>query len=540
MINAAKARAGQRWAGLTPLLAVLLLTAATILLWGHFRPLDQDEVFVLQTDSVPTVRALVDVQRHTPISLDPLFYHLLGHGAVSLFGADAFAIRLPSLIGYLLMQVCLFLVAKRFGGPRAGFVAAAVPALTATLFYGVQARPYGVLLGLGAATLLGWQRAVCHRSSKGRPPMGALLLLAGALALALNTHYFAILLLIPLYAAELVRTFERVRRHLPFDWRVWLAIAAGTLAEAFTLPFQKGAGEFRNHYYNAGYVGLHAVTQSYRALFINYTTYPAAVQLLLECVLVVFALGLLCLLWRRWVGRGLFRRADTVSSAERIYLLVLAAMPVFGFLLARFVTHSIEVRYVLSAMLGIAVLIAIAARPLLATRRGFAGTATVLLLAILASGAERVLEERRHRDALLQALRVSPQLQARLLANPAARIYVQNLGFFEETMPLLPSAMRSRMVLLYSGEQEIRWLRHDTAALTVLHMQHFTSVPTQSYEDLRHQPGEHLMLLHPDGWEWLGRAFTEEHADVRDTGLLLGGHIVAVRFLAKPAGVPER
>ena len=127
---------------------ILLLTTVVVLAWSHFRLLDQDEVFVLQTASVPTVRALIDVQRQYPISLDPLFYHLLSHACVRLFGATAFAVRLPSLAGYLLLQMCLFRIGAAITSERAGLIAATIPALTATLFYGVQARPYGILLGL--------------------------------------------------------------------------------------------------------------------------------------------------------------------------------------------------------------------------------------------------------------------------------------------------------------------------------------------------------------------------------------------------------
>ena len=128
--------------------------------------LDQDEIFVLQTDSVGSVRALIEVQRHYPVSLDPMVYHLLAHTCVRFFGATAFAIRLPSLAGYLLMQICLFRIGQMLAGERAGVVAAAIPTVTATLFYGVEARPYGVLLGLSALVLLSWLHAAERAGSR--------------------------------------------------------------------------------------------------------------------------------------------------------------------------------------------------------------------------------------------------------------------------------------------------------------------------------------------------------------------------------------
>ncbi|MGI4755637.1 MAG: glycosyltransferase family 39 protein [Janthinobacterium lividum] len=513
------------------LLATLLLTATILLAWGHFKPLDQDEVFVLQTDSVPSLRALIDVQRHTPISLDPLFYHLLGHASVNLFGACAFAVRLPSLLGYLLMQVCLFSTASRLASARAGVIAAAVPALTATLFYGVEARPYGVLLGLSALILLSWQNALLHQKGHRAP---ALITLALALALALNTHYFAVLLLIPLYTAELFRSVSvdgaKVRLHM--DRAMLLAIACGSAGVVFALPFQKAAGEFRKHYYNAGGVSLHAVTQSYRALLVNYTTYSMGVQRALGAVLLLLALLLMWCVWKQ------FRSPTHVPAAERVFLVVLAALPFFGFLLARFVTHSIEVRYVLPAIVAIAILVALSAEPWLRSSRRYAAVLALLLLAIAAAGVERVRDQRMKQASLLASLVVTPQLQARLLASPAARLYVQNLGFFDEISPYVPDEVRSRMVLLYSREEEISWLHHDTAALTAMHMQHFTSVPTASYEDLQQQPGDHLLLLHPDGWEWVGRALSRDHANPVELGSALGGELVLVHFPARQEQAP--
>ena len=499
---------------------ILLLTAGIVLAWGHVRLLDQDEVFVLQTDSVRSVHALIDVQRHYPISLDPLFYHLLSHACVRLLGATAFAIRLPSLAGYLLMQVCLFLVGRTLAGERAGLVAAAIPALTATLFYGVEARPYGLLLGLSALVLLSWLRSA--GSVRGRRT-GWLMTLAVTLALALNTHYFAVLLLVPLCGAEFFRA-ARTRR---VDWPVFLAIAMGMAGIGFTLPFQHAAGEFRLHYYNAGNVGPHAVTQSYRALFINYTNYSMSVQHVVMAVLVVLVLALLAALWR-----GIRKPASTSAVAGQVYLLLLATLPFAGFLLARFVTHAIEVRYVLPTMVALSLLIAMALRPQRWPVRGFHAAMSGLLLMTALAGAERVREESAVSHARLAALVLSAELRERLLATPGTRLYVQNLGSFEEDVPYIEdAAVRDRITLLYSSGEELRWLRHDTAALTAMHLRHFTSVPVMSYEDLKLQPGEHLLLLrYGGGWNWIDSAFTEDHARVQQFTHALDGDIVAVQF----------
>ncbi|MEZ2347461.1 glycosyltransferase family 39 protein [Terriglobus sp. RCC_193] len=495
----------------TLLVLLLILTAASALAWGHYRLLDQDEWFVFQTDTVSSISKLIEVQLHYPISLDPLFYHLLGHASTSLFGATAFAIRLPSLLGFLLMQVCLYNVAKRIAGNFAGFVAAAVPALTATLFYAQQARPYGVLLGLGALLLLAYQHG-----TRDTQRTGWLISLAVTLALALNTHYFAILLLLPLYTAELVRIVQRRR----IDWPMIFAIALGSAGALLTLPFQKGAGEFRKHYYNVGRVGLHAITQSYRALFLNYTQYSLRTQQILIVLLVLAALIFAGALFAR------FRKNDPdVPLAEKVFLLVLAILPFFGFLLARFVTHSIEVRYILPAILGLSVLIAVAVAPL--ERSPFRARALVGVVLVLLVG----LGFSRAANANLQ--RPSPRMltvsHVPALPDP---IYIQNMGNFNELGNVVSDpAVRSRIALVYSAPLEIALAHHDTQSLTAEHMRHFTGYRIDRYEDLRNQPGPHLMILYRvDGWNWLQNALQQDHATIAPLGPALGGKLVSVTF----------
>jgi 4-amino-4-deoxy-L-arabinose transferase-like glycosyltransferase len=137
-----------------PAFAFLALTAAISLLWSHFKLLGWDEFLELWTDSAPSIGQVVHIQRNWPISLDPLAYHAITHAAIQLFGAGAFAIRLPSLLGFLLMQICLFVYVRRIGGERAAIFALAFPALTATLYFSAEGRPYGLLLGLCALALV--------------------------------------------------------------------------------------------------------------------------------------------------------------------------------------------------------------------------------------------------------------------------------------------------------------------------------------------------------------------------------------------------
>jgi 4-amino-4-deoxy-L-arabinose transferase-like glycosyltransferase len=505
------------------------LTAAVSLGWSHAKLMSQDEMYQFQTDSVGSLTELVQVQKSWPISLDPLLDHALAHGAMQVFGVGAFAERLPALAGFLLMQVCLFFLVRNWAGDRAGVVAAAFPAVTATLYYSAEGRPYGLLLGLYALALLCWQIAVREPTSQmrdvGHPTGGrgwALAGLAVAIAAAVNAHYFGILLLVPVCAAEAWRTLARRR----IDWAMCGAIFVGMLGFLAARPYMKAAGEFRKNYYNGGGVGLHDITRAYRTLFVDYTQMAMRWQHVWMMALVLFALGLVWGCWRVWRS-GEIR----IAGAEWVLLLALAALPFCGYLLARFVTHSIEVRYVLGALVALSAMLGLAVSPWLKRDAVFNAVLVVLGLGIVLGGAVRIRAEQRKTAARLESLVLPAEVKAALAASADGRLYVQDMGAFEEDRIYEPDAgVKARMTLVYSSAEELRWNRHDTMALTAMHLQHFTGLPVVSYESVNAEPGEHVFVLFHTGWDWTDQAFAADGAQVRVLGKAMSGDVVAVRF----------
>jgi len=509
----------------TILIAVifLVLTASVSLVWSHHKLMSQDEFFVLQTDSAATVSQFIHIQRTTPISLDPLTYHLLAHASMRIFGANAFALRLPAFLGYLLMQVCLFVFVRRIVGDRAGIFALAFPALTATLFYSAEARPYGLLLGLYALTLVAWQAAIgFERDGMTKNRWPALVLLALSIALTLNAHYFGVLLLIPLCAAELARTVHR--RHI--DFPVAAAILLGMAGIVFALPFQSAAAEFRQHYYNGGVVGVRAISQAYRSLFVDYTHTSLGTQRFAAILFVICALALIAACVRRHRNGTL-----PLPFPESVFVFTLAALPFFGFLLARFVTHSIEVRYVLGAVIGITVLLAAVLAPTLRSNANYALTVALLFFAILTTGMYRIYAETRASNEIRDSLILSPEQKAAVLASPSQLLYIQDMGHFEVASYYEPDLIvTSHMALLYSRDEELRWDEHDTISLTATHMRAFTGFTIIPWDRLRAQPGPYVLILVHGGWDWTDEALAEAHAEITPLGSAMGGDAVSIRF----------
>jgi hypothetical protein len=550
--------------GLPPLgWLIVLLTGAMAAVWSAHKLLEQDEIFSLQTDRVGALAEVFRIQRLYPISLEPPPYHVLAHGAMQVFGPTAFALRLPALVGYLLMQVCVYFFVRnlvgwppgpkplgtagmvggteappyqgRAGAPgvgqddpvaqRAGLVAMAVPALTWTLYYAAEGRPYGLLLGSFALAVLCWQLAVKPGAvTRGAGIGGRLWPLAGlaaALALTLNVHFYGVLLLVPLGGAELLRSWQRRR----LDLGVLGALAAGMATMVLSLPYVRSSGEFKRHYY-AGPVSPHMLTQPYRQMLLNYTAFPHAVQTAVACLLVLAAAA---------VGWGCVRVARrgalAATGPEYLLVLLLVLLPVFAFGLGKLVTHALEVRHSIGAVIGIVTLIALALTPALASRNSFRALMAVLLLGAVAINVERTRASAAESRATLASLTLSPSELAQVAANADPHIYFQNLGEWETASLYEPDpGLRARLVLVYSRAEEMQYEQHDTMYLTATHTQHFSPQPILAYEQLRGTPGEHIFATLHSGWDWTEYAFAAEAQSVQPLGHAFGGDLVKVRF----------
>jgi hypothetical protein len=507
-------------AGIPPAaIVILLLSTAASLLWSHCRLIWGDEFFVLWTDGVPSISQVVHIQRTFPISLDPLAYHALAHVAIRLFGPGAFALRLLSLLGFFLMQICLFVFVRRIAGERAGIFALAFPTLTGTFYYAVDGRPYGLLLGLFALAMVSWQAAARHESKR----TVALVTLAAAIALALNTHYFGVLLLVPLGAAECFRSFQRRRLDLP----VLASIGAGAAGILGVLPFLKAAAEFGANYYSQGHIDPWKIGSAFVETL---TGIPLSDRG--EAILLVFLVIASCFVLWSCVRQA---RGGTVQlpASEAVLLLALGALPFLGFLLARLGSHVFEVRYVLGAVVGITALVAIGLSPLFRRQRAWNDALLLLFSAVAVSCVAHVALAQIQSRAVLSALNLSPEIKAAILASPDKQLYIQHLGLFEFASCYEPDPdLRSRMTLVYSKDQEIHWGHMDMASLIALHMRNFTSFHIVPYESLTTQPGDRIFVNYRGlYWSWTDQAFAAAHAKVTLIGKGFEGDVVSVRFL---------
>ena len=301
------------------------------------------------------------------------------------------------------------------------------------------------------------------------------------------------------------------------------AIAAGAASIVCTLPFMKAASQFHAHYYNLantrpGYIGFAYVQM------LNQSASVARHQGLFLALLAALALAL-SIQFRR-------NRNASIASSDAVFLALLAALPVFGFLLARFVTHTIEPRYVLGAIIGLSALLAIGAASIPVPVRIANIALGVLFAAMLLNGFWRVHHERGSRQQILLPLTPSPALAAALSHNPNAPIYFQGSVRFAFVNLYEPDAqLQSRMVLLYSRDQELRCGSGDTEFLIETNASHYTHLRMEAYESVASQPGDRLFLVYKGAPEnWIDCALSNAHSEITDLGPALGGELESVRF----------
>jgi hypothetical protein len=342
-----------------------------------------------------------------------------------------------------------------------------------------------------------------------------------SIALAITSHYFGVLILIPVSLGELARILTRKR----LDFGVLTALALGLASVALILPFKRALMVYRQHYYITG-VNIHDISQGYRELFLRYTTWPVPLQKLTAAIMVVLALTLAIAGYKRFA-----RRPATEHAYTWVALSAMALLPFFGYLFGRFVTHTMEVRYVIAALIAFAATFAIVLERRLRSDTFYYITLGVLFLAAIDINTWNIVKERSASNEILASLHPSPALAVALAAHPSAPLYVQSLGtFFVDSFYTPDPALRSRITLLYNAQREIFFLQHDTYSIAAVNLQHFTTLPIVDYDQLPHQPGPHLLLQLQDGWNWTDKAAPVEHATVTPLGPSFGVQAVSVQW----------
>lgn len=299
------------------------------------KPFSFEELTTYNIARVPTTGGVWTAWLEADDGMPPVVHfatHLTGY----VLGFSHLTARLPAMVGFWVMCLCIFIFLGRRVDPLLALVGMLLPVTVPPAYsYAYYARGYGLVLGLCGAAVVCWDLA---RDTRWRrlALIGLPLFLAGAVA----THAYAILVVVPLALAELTRTLARRRA----DWWVWAGLMAGALV---ILPVNPVIPQIRRtpelaRYSGGPRVSVFALLQLWGEFLSISATY----------------LGLLVLvcLWR--VRSSPADRPtsapirEALRPADWVLVIGLMALPAIGWVFANLVTRLLAFRYVIAAVIG--------------------------------------------------------------------------------------------------------------------------------------------------------------------------------------------
>lgn len=472
------------------------------------KPLWFDELVTYYMSRLPGIGSMWSAVRDGA-DLNPPLLYLATSAAQRVFGDGLIATRLPAILGFLAMLVCLFFFVGRRCGATYGFAAIFFAALSGAYTFSYEARSYGMVLGFCGISMFMWQLAAdCRRRH------WVLAGLALSIGGALLTHCYAVLILLPLIAGEIARSITRKR----LDWPVWIALISGSCALAAYLPLMASS-----HRYALDNITfrptLRALTECYAML-----TGPLAGPMIVALVIVAAP---------RLAGSKL-QVATAVSHGfefhEIVAALALALVPAVALVIAIFVSHVFMPRYGLAAVIGFSILFTWFAHQYAADRRvagavvsylfafwflgGFAlwilGTARLKVTAASSHGGPPAVYE------------IPPEL-----VKPDLPFVAANGLFFMEADHYAPQSLVSRLVYLADTETAVRYTGSDVFDRGFPIMQKWFPIRArvESYSTFTRR---HRRFLVFGGFDhplaWLTRKLLDDGVELRFLGQYAGAY----------------
>jgi hypothetical protein len=286
-----------------------------------------DEVYTILLARMPLAtfwRASLDgVDFSAPLN------SILTHVVVSVMGVGELTVRLPPIAGILAASVFLFLAVGRRTNGVVGLFAALLPCSTEGWGYALQARGYGLTLGLFALALYAWSEAAAGRRSAMHWAVTA-----AALTAAMWTHYYAVLMWVPIVAGEGVRQAVR-----GFQAGPWIALACAAAGALPLWPLIAAAAAHRSTFW------AHPQDQTITGL------YRYALGGIFSLLASVSVFGLL--IAARWLDRRPAGRTRRLEPHDFAAILGCFAIPALGLGLG-YATHAFTPRYIAFATVGMA------------------------------------------------------------------------------------------------------------------------------------------------------------------------------------------
>jgi hypothetical protein len=203
----------------------------------RLKPLWHDELYTYYMAQAPSFARMVHWTQ--TLDLNPPLYYILARATFHVFHPSQLSVRFPSILGYLVAIVCVFLFVRRRTTPLHGWLASLILLGSTFSSYSFEARPYALVFGFLGVAAIGWQSAIEEgRRSRG---LALSLLFLGAVGMLLS-HVLALIAYGAFFFAECGRLAVRRKP----DWILWTVMVV-PLVSCFTyrpLMENHGSGSF--------------------------------------------------------------------------------------------------------------------------------------------------------------------------------------------------------------------------------------------------------------------------------------------------------
>ena len=307
-----------------------------------------DELFTIYISRLQDVQSIWFALKQG-VDFNPPVFYLLTKAGEKLVGSGHLGSRLPEVIGFGILCLCLFRFVSFRTTVLAGLVAMVFPMAASAYWYAYEARPYGIVAGCCGLALVCWQGAT---TDEGKTRIWWLIGLGGALSVAVLNHAYGTLIFIPVLIGELTRSFNRRRIDLPLCLTLLLASTACAalvpLAQVASLPEMAG---------NHGDASFTSIDRALVRISDSYKWHLEKTSFALT-IAVIFI----------FMNRSLSSRASTRNvssypdppSHEIAVLWGLMGLPIFAAILSLLTKSSFFDRYSISLVGGIAGLLGLA------------------------------------------------------------------------------------------------------------------------------------------------------------------------------------
>jgi hypothetical protein len=428
----------------------------------------------------------------------PPFFYWVSRAFFSVFGVNHLSFRLPAILGFWVMSLCLFRFVSKRTSALYGLIAMLLPFISGAYWYAYEGRGYGLVLGFSGVAMVCWQSATEGRHRRRLAILG----LAISLAAAVSSHYYAILLLLPFTLGEIVRTISTRR----FDVPIWLAFVSPALPLLLFFPIIRSARTYSGSFWGKpSWNYWNQALGSFESLL-----WPALVPLIVMTVALALYFQL---------------RLQPLDSQDRFFhvklpyhetatAIGLVALPITCMILAKLVTNGYHQRYHLPVVIGVSVLLSHVAYSVFKGRAILGAFLALLLLVWFGFSATQAFWN--YKGELNALYNTSRFLQEQNV--DGLPIVVSEITQFHKLSFYAHRDLAQRLVYVADPESSVRYIGHDTVDRGLLDLKPWFPLNVVDYHSYIASEPQFLVFGYIGSWTWLTYELLREDLKIELVG----------------------